>query len=169
MWGRVTSVWGRVISMWRRILLGIVIVLVLAFLVIQAVPYGRSHSNPPVREEPRWDSPATRELVVGACFDCHSNETSWPWYSNVAPFSWLIQGHVDDGRKALNFSEWDRPQREADEAAEAVQDGEMPPSSYRFLHSSARLSSEEKQALVRGLLATLGGQTGRSENGRERD
>jgi hypothetical protein len=156
MWGRVTSVWGRVISVWRRILLGIAIVAVLAFLVIQAVPYGRSHSNPPVREEPRWDSPATRELVVGACFDCHSNETSWPWYSNIAPVSWLVQRDVNDGREALNFSEWDRPQEKAHDVAEVIQEGEMPPNTYRFLHSGARLSSAEKQDLIRGLLATVG-------------
>src|SRR5690349_11025724 len=61
------------------------------FLLIQAVPYGRAHTNPPVVSEPHWDSPRTRELAKRACFDCHSNETRWPWYSHVAPMSWVLQ------------------------------------------------------------------------------
>lgn len=97
------------------------------FLAIQAWPYGRNHTNPPVRGEPPWKSPETRELVVRACFDCHSNETAWPWYSNIAPFSWLVEGDVDEGRKKVNYSEWDRPQKEARESPESVLVGEMPP------------------------------------------
>jgi hypothetical protein len=132
-------------------------VLVFLFAVIQAVPYGRDHSNPPVRQEPAWDSPQTRALAADACFDCHSNQTHWPWYSNVAPVSWLVQRDVDSGRNALNFSEWDRPQRRADEAAEKVAEKEMPLSYYTWLHPNARLSSAERQALVQGLQAMFGG------------
>jgi hypothetical protein len=161
---RLTTLWGIVVRRWRRILLGVVAAIVVAFLAIQAVPYGRGHSNPQVRAEPAWDSPATRDLVASACFDCHSNETSWPWYSNIAPLSWYIQHDVNEGRSVLNFSEWDRPQRQAGEIAEVVQEGEMPPSYYKFLHPSARLSSEEKQALIQGLLATLGGSAEASGN-----
>jgi hypothetical protein len=131
-------------------------VLVVAFAVIQAVPYGRDHSNPAVRQEPAWDSPQTRALAVDACFDCHSNQTSWPWYSNIAPFSWLIQSDVDNGREALNFSEWDHEQ-EGEDAVESVQDGSMPPDYYGWLHPKARLSSEERQALIRGFQAMFGG------------
>ncbi len=133
---------------------GIVVVGLLA--VAQAVPYGRSHDNPPVLAEPQWDSPRTRDLAVRACFDCHSNQTTWPWYSNVAPVSWLVQSDVDGGRDRLNFSEWNRPQ-EASEAAEIVQEGEMPPFQYKILHGSARLSDREKAELVAGLRATFGG------------
>ena len=64
---------------------------VMAFVAIQFVPYGRDHANPPADAEPAWDSPDTRTLAKEACFDCHSNETEWPAYSNVAPISWLIQ------------------------------------------------------------------------------
>lgn len=71
----------------RWSLLGFIAIVIL----IQAVPYGRDHLNPPVRAEPQWDSPRTRELSARACFDCHSNETVWPWYSNIAPISWLIE------------------------------------------------------------------------------
>ena len=136
----------------RRIGLGLLALLV----VIQVVPYGRAHANPAVTSEPAWDRPETRALAVRACFDCHSNETVWPWYSNVAPVSWLIQRDVEEGRSKLNFSEWDRPPREVGEAAETVREGEMPPGYYEILHSTARLSESEVQSLVSGLSATLG-------------
>ncbi len=80
--------------------------LIVALVAVQFVPTGFSHSNPPVVAEPAWDSPATRALAVQACFDCHSNETEWPWYSRVAPMSWLVEADVKKGRAALNFSEW---------------------------------------------------------------
>ncbi|MFV8751130.1 heme-binding domain-containing protein [Nannocystaceae bacterium ST9] len=136
-------------------------------LLIQLVPYGRDHTNPALVAEPAWDSPATRELAVRACYDCHSNETKWPWYTNVAPVSWLIQDHVDEGRETLNFSEWDRPQREAHEAGEAVAEGEMPIANYLWMHPEAELSASEQEALVRGLDATLGEHG--SRGGRDHD
>ena len=138
----------------RRLALRIVVGLIAVFALIQLVPYGREHTNPPVRAEPSWDSKRTRQLAVDACFACHSNQTRWPWYSSVAPSSWLTQNDVDEGRSVLNFSEWDRPQ-EAGEAAEAVRDGEMPPWQFEVLHPEARLSDSEKQDLIRGLEATL--------------
>jgi Haem-binding domain len=98
--------------------------------VIQLLPFGRDHTNPPVRKEPAWDAPETRELAVRACFDCHSNETVWPWYSHVAPISWLVWSDVVRGRKELNFSEWDRPQLEARESGSTVRKGLMPPWYY---------------------------------------
>jgi hypothetical protein len=134
-----------------------VLVLVVIFGLIQLVPYGRDHTNPSVLQEPAWDSGETRALAVRACYDCHSNETAWPWYSNIAPVSWLVQRDVDEGRRRLNFSEWGTRRERADEAAEVVQEGEMPPFYYLPLHPEARLSSQEKAALVRGLRATLGG------------
>ena len=124
--------------------------------VIQAIPYGRDHANPPVVVEPAWDAPVTRELAVRACYDCHSNETVWPWYSHIAPMSWLVQRDVDEGREELNFSEWQREQDEADEAAETVRDRSMPPSQYLLAHSAARLTDAQLDALARGLAATLG-------------
>jgi len=131
--------------------LGILVALGVLF---QFVPYGRAHTNPPVRQEPAWDSPATRALAVRACFDCHSNQTVWPLYAELAPFSWLVQHDVEDGRRKLNFSEWDRPQREARKAAREVGRGEMPPWYYVLMHASANLSEADKQALIRGLEAT---------------
>jgi mono/diheme cytochrome c family protein len=132
-------------------------------LVIQLVPYGRDHDNPPVVAEPSWDSVQTRELAVRACFDCHSNETVWPWYSNVAPISWLVQRDVDEGREELNYSEWNRPQ-EGEESVETVRDSSMPPRSYLLTHPDARLIDAELAALVNGLAATFGDE-GEGEEG----
>ena len=129
--------------------------LVVLFGLLQIVPYGHNHTNPPVLQEPKWDSPQTRTLVKRACFDCHSNETTWPWYSHIAPISWLVQRDVEVGRRKLNFSEWNRAQEGAREMIETVREGEMPPLQYWLIQSKARLSPAEKEALVRGLMATL--------------
>lgn len=125
-------------------------------LAIQLVPYGRSHVNPPVIGEPAWDTPETRALVKQACFDCHSNETEWPAYASIAPASWLVQHDVDEGRSALNFSEWPRPQKDAHEAVEVVTEGEMPPVAYTLVHTHARLNTADRDRLARGLAKTLG-------------
>ena len=143
-------------SRWKKILLYGAGALVLGFALIQAIPYGRSHSNPPVSAQPAWSSPQTRALAARACFDCHSNLTTWPWYSNVAPESWLIQGDVDGGRSTLNFSEWDKPQdTSAGDIADAVNGGGMPPWYYTLLHSKSKLSKAQKQQLVDGLMRTF--------------
>jgi mono/diheme cytochrome c family protein len=127
-------------------------------LLIQVVPYGRAHDNPPVAAEPLWDSSQTRDLAVRACFDCHSNETLWPWYSNVAPVSWLVQRDVDEGREEL-YSEWNRSQ-EGEESAETVRESSMPPRSYLLTHPDARLTDAELAALADGLAATFGEERG---------
>jgi mono/diheme cytochrome c family protein len=140
----------------RRIILFVAIGVVVVFALLQLIPYGHEHSNPAVVAEPQWDSPQTRELAARACFDCHSNETRWPWYSNIAPVSWLIQHDVQDGRRQLNFSEWNQSQRAAHEVGEVIGEGEMPPWFYLPLHPPANLTPAEKQALVAGLQKTLG-------------
>jgi hypothetical protein len=112
-------------------------------------------TNPPVVREPKWDAPTTRALAVRACFDCHSNATNWPWYASVPFVGWWLQDHVEEGREHLNFSTWDAPGHEADEAAEVVDEGEMPLSSYVALHGEAALNDAEKKALVAGLQATF--------------
>jgi hypothetical protein len=140
---------------WRRWALRLAAGGVLLLALAQAVPYGRSHANPPVQAEPKWNSPATRTLAERACFDCHSNLTSWPLYSSVAPVSWLVQRDVDGGRSALNFSEWNLPQDGAGDAVEAVAGGSMPPWFYTIMHPKAKLSAADEQALMNGLAATL--------------
>lgn len=131
---------------------------------IQLVPYGRSHSNPPSVSEPEWDRPQTRVLFARACLDCHSHETRWPWYSNVAPVSWLVQRDVDEAREHFNVSLWGTGVRnEGDEAAGMLRSGEMPPKVYLPAHPEARLSEEEKADLIRGLAATFGDRGGRGD------
>jgi hypothetical protein len=147
----------------RTILFGAVGLVVLA-LLIQLVPYGHDHTNPPIVKEPNWNSPQTREITKRACFDCHSDETVWPWYSNFAPVSWLIYRDVSEGRQHLNFSEWDvhpsMPEGEGEgeehqHGPEVIKDllesGEMPPATYLLLHPEARLSNQELQTLIDGL------------------
>ncbi len=135
----------------RRIVLIALAVGFALLLAIQLAPYGRQHTNPPVTAELAWSDPAVRELAVRACFDCHSNQVVWPWYSNLAPVSWIVQNHVQEARSTLNFSEWDRPQEGSREAAEVVQEGEMPPAYYKLMHRAANLSPAEVSQLAEGL------------------
>lgn len=123
-----------------------------SFGAVQLVPY--RVSNPPVNDEPAWDSPRTRALVVAACFDCHSNRTRSRWYTKVAPMSWLTTRDVRNGRDALNFSEWSTSEGGRN-AAGAVADGVMPPARYFYfgLHSDAKLSAADRADLIRGLQA----------------
>lgn len=141
--------------MTRRALFSVLGALTALAILIQLVPY-RVH-NPPVIQEPVWSSAEVEDLARRACYDCHSNEVEVPWYGQVAPMAWLVRDHVDEGREALNFSEWNRPQEEAHEAGEETLEGEMPPRYYTILHPDARLSDAELLTLAAGLDATLGG------------
>jgi hypothetical protein len=138
----------------RRKVLGAIGAAVLVFLLIQLIPVKRT--NPPVISEPNWDSPETRALAQVACFDCHSNETKWPWFTKIAPGSWLVYRDVTSGRDRLNFSEWGQQRRvELGDLAEVINGGEMPPWYYVMMHPNAKLSSSEKQALIIGLQTSL--------------
>ena len=137
-------IWG-----WRP-----VAIVVGAFALMQLVPY-RIH-NPAVVAEPSWPNPQTRELAVRACYNCHSNQTVQPWYSKIAPMSWLTTRDVNGGRDELNFSEWDsRQARKMRDAVKAIEEGSMPPSYYTWfgLHGEAKLTAEEQATLIAGLQA----------------
>jgi len=134
--------------------------ILLGAVLVQFVPFGHDHTNPADAKEPLWNTPETRELVRRACFDCHSNQTVWRWYSNVAPVSWLVQRDVNGGRSHLNFTEWNTPQRHAKDVAEEVKAGDMPPWFYLPMHPTARLTESEKQALIDGAEPSLGPQAG---------
>ncbi len=138
---------------WRQIGIAVLVL----FLLVQLLPYGRDFTNPPVVQEPPWDSPKTRELFFRVCKDCHSNETEYPWYAWIAPASWLIAHDVQEGREHFNVSEWNRPQEDAEEAAKEYRSGSMPPRLYLWAHPEARLSEHERQQLLKGLQATFGG------------
>lgn len=145
--------------MLRKLTFWGVLGLAFVFVLIQFLPVGGAKTNPPVLAEPQWDSQETRALAVRACYDCHSNETKWPWYSNVAPVSWLVIQDTNEGREYLNFSEWNRVQEEASESAETVLDGSMPLRIYLITHPEARLRLQEKEAFARGLMRTFGATT----------
>lgn len=132
--------------MMRYVLLGVVFLLV----GIQLVPVERT--NPPVTAE--IQSPAEVQAILKrACYDCHSNETIWPWYSYIAPISWRVAGHVDHGRGDLNFSTWgdlptDEHEKLRQEIGEEVEKGGMPLPDYLRMHSEARLSQQDVATLT---------------------
>jgi len=135
----------------KKIILYLAIAAVVVFGLIQLVPFGHDHTNPPTVSEPQWASPEARALVKQSCFQCHSNETSWPWYSNVAPASWLVSMDVVLGRGHFNFSDWKNHPGELDEMISQIQSGEMPPIQYTLFHPDAKLNDQQKQALIQAL------------------
>ena len=137
----------------KKILLYFVIGGLALFALIQLIPVDRT--NPPTTVEPQWISPEARSLVKEHCFQCHSNETEWPWYSYVAPASWLIKWDVVNGRNQFNFSEWDKNPGELDEMIGEIQEGGMPPLQYTLFHSNSRLDAQQKQTLIDALSTSL--------------
>lgn len=139
----------------RTILKWLLIVVVALFLIAQIKRPART--NPPVDRAQTIEmhtqmTPEVASILARSCNDCHSHQTAWPWYTNVAPVSWFIVDHVDDGRRHLNFSEWGRGdlrqrRKKLEEMCEEVKDGAMPLSSYTPLHPHAKLSSEDVKAL----------------------
>ena len=129
----------------RLIMKWTVIVLFAVVLLAQLWPVERT--NPPVKanlEAP----PEVSSILRAACYDCHSNETHWPWYSYIAPISWQVAHHVDEGRRELNFSDWGsyRESKQlslAEEMLEQIDQGEMPTWDYKLAHPEARLTSEQ--------------------------
>jgi Haem-binding domain len=128
---------------------------VLGFLVlvvaIQFIPV--ETTNPPV-EGDIPTSPAVKAVLRRACYDCHSHETVWPWYSRVAPLSWLLASDVREARAELNFSTWDRSStqeqvKKLQESWKEVSEREMPPWYYLLVHREARLSAEDRRLLER--------------------
>jgi len=133
-------------------LLGLfVLTLIFLFLLIQLIPYGKDTTNPPVIQDAPWNSLQARQVAQRACYDCHSNETVWPWYSRIAPVSWLVYRDVQEGRSKLNFSEWGMAEQEVEDIGEVIAEGKMPPLQYLLMHPSARLTAAEKELLVGGL------------------
>ena len=145
----------------RIIILAIVGVIVIGFVILQVIPASSINAkfaapgNPPVTKTTNWDSPETEKLFRTACADCHSNETRYPWYSTIAPVSWLVNKDINEGRRELNISSGRRI--EGDEMIEQIQRGKMPPAVYLPMHPDANLSADQKQQLMAGLQATFGG------------
>jgi hypothetical protein len=127
--------------MLKKIIIAVVIIIV----GIQFIPVDRS--NPPVTEE--INAPANvLSILKTSCYDCHSNETTWPWYSYVAPVSFLVAGDVEEARKHLNFTEWDKydeskQSKKLEHIADAVEEGSMPLPKYILMHKEAELDQSK--------------------------
>lgn len=113
------------------------------------------HTNPPVKTDfiAAANPPASVATSIrAACYDCHSYETRWPFYSRVAPVSWLIASDVNEGRKHLNLSEWSsdpaRAAKNLDRMNEVVDYREMPPKKYTLIHADARLSEAQRKEVM---------------------
>jgi hypothetical protein len=141
-------------KLWKKILIGLGLTVVVAMLLINP-----KRTNPPVapgRDLLASNTPPAEIVTIlrNACYDCHSHETKWPWYSRVAPVSWWVVDHVNHGREELNFSEWphDDPKRAARRLrsmGDVVMEGEMPLSSYVKGHPEALLSDQQRDAFSR--------------------
>jgi cytochrome c551/c552 len=125
------------------------LVLVAALIASQAIRITKS--NPPVQADVSA-APEISVLLHRACYNCHSNETTWPWYSDIAPVSWLVGSDVSEGRQVLNFSDWgtyslDTKAKKLKKIAEEVVEGGMPPWYYKIAHPEARLSQSERDRI----------------------
>lgn len=130
--------------------------LIIFIIILQFIPYGKEHTEYKTVAEPEWYNTQTRELFFKACGDCHSFQTEWPWYSNIAPISWLIYNHVQEGREHFNVSNWGyQKKNKGEDAAEEIEQGDMPIAPYLFLHSEANLSDKYKNILIDGLKKTF--------------
>jgi Haem-binding domain len=139
----------------KKILKIAVIVIAVIFVGMQAIR--PTLSNPPVDESLTINSrtqmtPEVASILDRSCRDCHSNKTVWPWYTKLAPVSWWLADHVNEGRQNLNVSEWgklpkDRQDRKLRQMCDEVQDGMMPLSSYLPMHPVAKLSEQDKKTL----------------------
>jgi hypothetical protein len=150
----------------RKLLLRAGLGLFAVAVLLQLVPYGRDHTNPPVTQDAPWPGGRARELATAACYDCHSNQTRWPVQSFIAPLSWMIVRDVEQGREALNFSTWDEDDGEAADAADEVADATMPPRRFVFAHPDAALSEAERQVLIDALEAMDRDRGGGDHSGR---
>lgn len=139
----------------KKIIIGLLVLLVL----IQFIRVDKT--NPPVDLNNDFIAVTKAPVEIAAllktaCYDCHSNETKYPWYFNVAPISWWAKDHVNDGRKHLNYSIWntynkERQNHKLEEMYSEVEEGEMPLSSYTIMHGDAKLTAEQKKALTEWL------------------
>lgn len=153
----------------KKVIVYVVGVLVVVFVAMQLVPVNME--NPPVKAAFEGTD-AEMEVLRRSCYDCHSNETVWPWYSRVAPFSWFVAHHVEEGRVRLNFSEWGSysPQRQAHAAMESYEEaheGGMPLGSYLWLHPEAALSEADQKVLA-GWVESFASNVSASDSGGEK-
>jgi len=143
------------VKKFRRIARWTFVVLACLFLVAQLVRPART--NPVTDQSLSLQSQLHVDSQVSiildrSCADCHSNNTRWPWYTNITPVSWWVVGHVNDGRRDLNFSEWGtydkrKQSRRLDQMCELAKSGAMPLGSYTPMHSGSKLSGDDLRTL----------------------
>lgn len=139
----------------KKILKIVAIVFVTAFIIAQF--FRPDRTNSPIVQADTLEATTqvpenVAQILKRSCNDCHTNQTNYPWYSNITPFSWLLQGHIDEGRAKLNFSVWNtydakKKARKLDQICDQVSDGEMPLNQYLWIHRGAKLSDEDKKLL----------------------
>jgi hypothetical protein len=156
---------------WRRVVAGCIVV----FAAIQFVPVDRS--KPPVVDPIVFSSPDAERIARQSCYDCHSNENVWPWYGHIAPVSWIVAHHIEEGRSVLNFSDiagtlahggergeageageagaGGSASEIVEESAETINEGEMPPAYYLLTHPDATLTAADKATLIAGIQEAL--------------
>jgi hypothetical protein len=138
--------------MLKKVLIGLLVLLV----VIQFIRPARniSSSNQPNDIAAHYPVPQNvQQTLKKACYDCHSNNTRYPWYANIQPVAWWLQDHINEGKKELNFSEFasyapKKQARKLKKVASEVKEGEMPLNSYLWIHTDAVLNADEKEALI---------------------
>lgn len=137
-----------------KVLIGVILVLV----AIQFVPVKKNTEDNYVSSfEVKGDTQEAKDvlhILETACYDCHSNQTVYPWYNKIAPVSWYLAKHVNNGKKHLNFDAWndydqDKREHKSEEIVELIEEDEMPLFSYTLLHSEAKLSEQQKELLIR--------------------
>jgi len=147
----------------RKLIKILFIILIIAFIVIQffrpdrtsTETYGENHITKKMNVPDN-----VQQILKRSCFDCHSDHTKWPWYTNIAPASWLVAKDVRNGRTKMNFSEWGKiPESKREARLEAICDnineGEMPLKEYLLLHGDAKLSQQDKDVLCKWVEAEL--------------
>jgi hypothetical protein len=135
----------------------ILYVLLAALVIIQFFRPGRNQSAGPFPNDVTTQFPLaseTKSVLEVACYDCHSNNTRYPWYTNVQPVGWWLQNHVNEGKSELNFSEFatyapKKQHHKFEEIKEAVTEGWMPLDSYKWIHKDAVLTKEQSAAIAK--------------------
>ena len=132
------------------------IAIIVLFIVIQVFRINKTNNL--VNEQTDFiavtqTNPEVATILKNACYDCHSNQPTYPWYTSVAPVSWWIKNHINEGSKHLNFSIWQtytvkRKDHKLEECVEMIEEGEMPMNSYTWMHPEAKLTDAQKQLLI---------------------
>jgi len=140
-------------SIWKKLILLVVIL----FALIQLIPKPNKNIADSINTasiDAIYSVPDTVfHLMKEACYDCHSNNTHYPWYSNIQPFAWYLNNHITEGKKELNFDEFGnyasrRRKSKLKSIASQIEDNGMPLTSYKLIHRNARLSKDEKKLII---------------------